>query len=134
MVERYDNRKKEVGFEANYLTDASTIVNKEGASAQNFYAGFGFNVTFLFLHAWNLIGEEESYNKIRGSIFLGVGGTYASGYLGGLFRTGYEWRLAKHFSANLVLGYRPSATAYLNNQSTGTVSGMEYGLGIGFLF
>lgn len=134
MMERYDNRKKEVGFEANYLTDASTIVNKEGAPPENFYAGFGFNFTLLFLHAWNLIGEEESYNKIRGSIFVGAGGTYASGYLSGLFRAGYEWRLAKHFSVNLVLGYRPTATAYISNQSTGTISGMEYGLGVGYLF
>jgi len=34
MVERYDNRKKEVGFEAYYLRDASTIVSSSsGGSA-----------------------------------------------------------------------------------------------------
>jgi hypothetical protein len=134
MVERYDNRKKEVGFEANYMTDASTIVNSAGASSENFYAGFGLNMTFLFLHAWNFIGEEENYNKIRGSAYLGVGGTYASGFLGGLIRTGYEWRLAKHFGVSLNLGYRPSSTAFLAGESTGTVSGLEYGLGINVLF
>jgi hypothetical protein len=134
MMERYDNRKKEVGFEVNYMTDASTIVNSAGASTENFYAGFGLNLTLLFVHAWNFIGEEENYNKIRGSFFIGLGGTYASGFLGGLVRGGYEWRLAKHFGVNLNLGYRPSSTAFLAGTSTGTVSGMEYGLGVNVLF
>jgi hypothetical protein len=134
MVERYDNRKKEVGFEANYMTDASTIVNSSGASTQNFYSGFGLNLTLLFLHSWNFIGEEENYNKIRGSALLGIGGTYASGFLGGLIRGSYEWRLAKHFGVSLILGYRPSSTAFLNGTSSGTVSGLEYGLGVNFLF
>ena len=134
MVERYDNRKKEVGFEVNYMTDASTIVNKSGASTQNLYSGFGLNLTFLFLHAWNLIGEEENYNRVRGSIYAGVGGTYASGFLGGLFRGGYEWRLGRHFGVSLNLGYRPSSTAFVGASSSGTISGLEYGLGVSLLF
>jgi hypothetical protein len=134
MVERYDNRKKEVGFEANYMANASTIVNSTDADPANIYNAFGFNLTLLFLHSWNLIGEEENYNKIRGSILLGVGGTYASGFLGGLIRTGYEWRLGKHYGLSLNLGYRPASGAFINGTSSGTISGLEYGLGINVLF
>ncbi len=134
MVERYDNRKKEVGFEANYMTNASTLINSAGASPQDIYAGLGFNLTLIFIHAWNFIGEEENYNKIRGSAFVGVGGTYASGFLGGLIRTGYEWRMAKHFGVSLTLGYRPQTSAFISGTTSGTISGLEYGLGINFLF
>ncbi len=134
MVERYDNRKKEVGFEANYMSDASTIINRSGSSSQNFYAGFGLNLTLIFLHSWNFIGEEENYNNIRGSFYMGAGGTYASGFLGGLVRSGYEWRLGKHFGISTILGYRPPSTAFLKGTSTGQVSGVEYGLGVSVIF
>jgi hypothetical protein len=134
MVERYDNRKKEVGFEANYMVDSSTIVNSTGAAPQNFYAGFGMNLTMLFLHSWNFIGDEENYNNVRGGVTLGIGGTYASGFLGGLFRGAYEWRLGKHFGVSLNLGYRPTSTAFISGDSSGQVSGVEYGLGVNFLF
>jgi hypothetical protein len=134
MVERYDNRKKEVGFEANYLVDASTIVNSSGASPLNFYSGFGFNLTLLFVHAWNFIGDEENYNRIRGSFLLGVGGTYASGFLGGLIRASYEWRLGKHFAVSAILGYRPPASAFFGGTTSGSVTGLEYGLGVNILF
>jgi hypothetical protein len=131
MMERYDNRKKEVGFEVDYLRNASTLINPAGANAADLYSG-ALNLTLVFLHAWNFIGEEENYNLVRGSFFLGVGGTYASSFLGGLIRTGYEWRLGKHAAVNLNLGYRPLATSFLGTQ--GTVSGLEYGLGVSLLF
>ena len=134
MMERYDNRKKEVGFEINYMADASTIINNVGVSTHNIYSAFGLNLTLLFMHAWNLIGEEENYNHIRGSVFAGIGGTYASGFLGALVRTGYEWRLAKHYSISVILGYRPASSAFLSGQTTGSITGLEYGLGINVLF
>ena len=134
MMERYDNRKKEVGFEANYLANSSTIIHSDPTVTTNLYSAFGFNLSLLFLHSWNMIGEEENYNKIRGSVYVGLGGTYSSGYLGGLIRTGYEWRLAKHFSFSLNLGYKPSASAFINNSDAGTVGGPEYGLGVHVLF
>lgn len=139
MVERYDNRKKEVGFELDYLKDASTIVNgsssSAAAAAQNdIYSGF--NLTLLFKHAWNFIGEEENFNKPRGSLMLGIGGTYASGYLGGLIRASWEWRLGKHFAISADAGYRPSSTAFVGTDaSTGvSVSGVEAGLGVSLLY
>ncbi|MFZ9596157.1 MAG: hypothetical protein ACO3A2_08780 [Bdellovibrionia bacterium] len=132
MMERYDNRKKEVGFEANYMTNASTIVNRSAAVSTDLYASFGFNLTLVFLHAWNFIGEEENYNLLRGSLLLGIGGTYASGYLGGLVRAGYEWRLGKHFATGINLGYRPASTSFLGGQAT--ITGLEYGLGVSVLF
>ena len=116
------------------MTDASTVINSKGASSQNFYSGFGLNLTLLFLHAWNFIGEEENYNQIRGSIYVGAGGTYASGFLGGLIRSGYEWRLGKHFGVSLNLGYRPPSTAFTGGTATGTVSGIEYGVGANVMF
>jgi hypothetical protein len=131
MMERYDNRKKEVGFELDYLTNASTLVHPAGAVATDIYSG-GLNLTLIFMHAWNFIGEEENYNLVRGSFFLGVGGTYASSFLGGLVRTGYEWRLGKHFATSLNLGYRPLANSFLG--TTGTITGLEYGLGVSVLF
>jgi hypothetical protein len=130
MMERYDNRKKEVGFELNTLFNASTLVNPRGAVATDIYSSL--NLTLLFLHAWNFIGEEENYNLVRGSFFLGVGGTYASSFLGGLIRAGYEWRLGKHFGTSLILGYRPLANSFLG--TPGTISGLEYGLGVSVLF
>ena len=138
MVERYDNRKKEVGFELDYLKDASTVVGSgtaaTGAAANNIYSGF--DLTLLFKHAWNFIGEEENYNKPRGSLSAGIGGTYASGYLGGLIRTGWEWRLGKHFAVSADLGYRPSATAFIGTTATSgqSVSGAEFGLGVSLLY
>ncbi len=134
MMERYDNRKKEVGFEFNYLADASSLINPSGASKSNIYAGLGFNLTMMFVHAWNLIGDEENYNQIRGSIITSIGGTYASGYLSGLIRGGYEFRLAKHFAVTLNLGYRPASKEFISTKSAGTIQGLEYGLGVNLLF
>lgn len=134
MVERYDNRKKEVGFEANYRVDPTTVVNSSGGSSQDLYRAFGLNMTLLFLHAWNFIGEEESYNHIRGSFYGALGGVYASGFLAGLARIGYEWRLGKHFGFALNLGYIPPSTAFVAGTSSGTVTGLEYGFGISVLF
>lgn len=134
LVERYDNRKKEVGFEVDYLANASTIVNRNGADTSSLYSAFGLNLTLLFLHAWNFIGDEENYNKMRGSFQLGVGGTYASGFLGGLVRVSYEWRLGKHFGTSLLLGYRPAGASFVGTTQTGSVAGVEYGLGINILF
>jgi hypothetical protein len=132
MMERYDNRKKEVGFELTYARNASSIVGALTDTDSDLYAGV--NLTLLFLHAWNLIGEEENLNHARGGVVVGLGGTYASGFLGGLVRAGYEWRLAKHWAVGLNLGYRPSATKFVGTQSSGTVSGVDYGLGISALF
>jgi hypothetical protein len=136
LVERYDNRKKEVGFEMDYITDVRTLSGTPvTATATDTGARvYGtFNLTLLFVHAWNLIGAEENYNQMRGSIITGVGGTYASGYLGGIFRGGYEWRLAKHWAVNTTLGYRPKATTLITGTEK-SVSGIEYGLGISALF
>lgn len=134
MMERYDNRKKEVGFEANYMVSANSIINQSGASSANYYKAYGINLTALFMHSWNFIGEEENYNQMRGSFSLGLGGTYASGYLAALVRSYYEWRLGRHCSFSFVLGYRPPSTAFMGNTASGTVKGIEYGLGIHWLF
>jgi hypothetical protein len=133
MVERYDNRKKEVGFEAYYVKDSSTIVgsNTTSTTTSNLYSGI--DLTLLFLHVWNLIGEEENFNKPRGSVYAGIGGTYASGYLGGLVRGGYEWRLGKHYAVSANVGYRPSSTAFVGTTGT-SISGVEFGVGIGMMF
>jgi hypothetical protein len=133
MMERYDNRRKEVGFELDYLKDSSTVVGATpDPNVVNLYGGL--NLTLLFMHSWNLIGLEENYNLVRGNFFVGVGGTYASGFLGGLVRAGYEWRLAKHWAVSGQAGYRPTATAFLSSSAAGTVSGAEFGLGINYLF
>ena len=138
MVERYDNRKKEVGFELDYLKDTSTLTGNGaaagGSEANNIYSGF--DLTLLFKHAWNFIGEEENFNKPRGSLGLGIGGTYASGYLAGLLRATWEWRLGKHFAFTADLGYHPPATAFVGTvSSTGqSVSGPEFGIGISLLY
>lgn len=132
MMERYDNRRKEVGFELDYFRNSSSIVGASTTTATDLYAGM--NVTLLFMHAWNLIGEEENLNRARGGVALGIGGTYASGFLGGLVRGAYEWRLARHWAVSANLGYRPSATKFVGSSAAGTVSGAEYGLGVSALF
>jgi hypothetical protein len=106
MTERYDNRSKEVGFELNYYYDVAALTGQPGAKTDpnNLYKGF--NLTMLFIHGWSVYGDEDNLNKARGSIFGGIGGTYASGFLGGLIRGGYEWRLAKHWTVDAFLGYR----------------------------
>ena len=136
LVERYDNRKKEVGFEMNYLMDVRSLTGTKITptardNGTRIYSSF--NLTLLFVHAWNLIGPEENFNQVRGSIFTAVGGTYATGYLSGVFRGGYEWRLAKHWAVNATLGYRPKATSLLSGTEQ-SVSGIEYGVGISALF
>lgn len=132
MVERYDNRKKEIGFEAEYLKDSTTLLNNT-STAPNLYSGV--NLTLLMLHGFNLIGSEEDFNQARANVYAGLGGTYTSGYLGALIRTGFEYRMAKHFATTLHLGYRPSSTVFLPISSvTTSVSGFEYGGGISFMF
>ncbi len=132
MMERYDNRKKEVGFEVDYFRNSSSLVGATADSTTDLYGGL--NLTLLFQHAWNLIGEEENYNRARGSILAGVGGTYASGFLGALIRGGYEWRLAKHWAVTTTLGFRPSATKFIGTTEAGTVSGIEAAFGVSALF
>lgn len=135
IVERYDNRKKEVGFELDYFFKPSlfTGTSPEDADIQSIWGVM--NLTLVFLHVWNLIGDVENFNRARGSIFVGIGGTYASGFLGGLIRSGYEWRFAKHWALSLTLGFRPPATAFLPGQEQGvSVSGVEGGIGISALF
>jgi len=135
MMERYDNRRKEVGFQAEFLKDSSTIVGTVPAAAvaaDNLYGGI--NLTLLFTHGWNLIGDEENYNKVRGSLSFGIGGTYASGFLGALVRASYEWRLGKHYSVSANAGYRPQSAAMLTTNTSAQVSGAEFGIGVNMLF
>ncbi len=134
LVERYDNRKKEIGFEANYKTDATTIVSSANQSSLGLYNFKSINLTLLFLHTWNFIGEEENYNAVRTAFTLGVGGTYASGFLGGLVRGSFEFRLAKHYALSLLVGYRPPAEAFVGTTSSGTVQGLALGAGVNYLF
>ena len=130
VMERYDNRHKEVGFEMNYYLDVPKLVGITQAPS-NVWAKF--NLTMLFMHAWGLFGDEENYNQTRGVIHAGVGGTYASGLLGGLVRGGYEWRFAKHWVLDAFVGYRPKATVLISG-STSSLVGVEGGLGVGFNF
>ncbi len=132
MMERYDNRHKEVGFEADYLRTVSSIIGSATTSGSTLYGTI--NLTLLFIHSWNLIGGEENFNMVRGNIFIGIGGTYASGFLGGLVRAGYEWRLAKHWAVSSLVGYRPKATLFISSGVQESVSGIEAGLGISGLF
>ena len=130
VMERYDNRHKEVGFEMNYYLDVPKLV---GITQDPSNVWAKFNLTMLFMHAWGLFGDEENYNQTRGVIHAGVGGTYASGVLGGLVRGGYEWRFAKHWVLDAFVGYRPKATVLISG-STSSLVGVEGGLGVGFNF
>ena len=134
MMERYDNRKKEVGFELNYYKDVSSLTGSQTAQDKKTNIYSSFNLTMLFMHGWALFGNEENYNQARGVILAGIGGTYASGFLGALIRGGYEWRLAKHWAVDTFLGYRPPATLVIQSNTTATLSGVEGGLGVGFIF
>src|SRR5690606_5490114 len=124
------NRKKEVGFEFNYLKDSSSLGGSKDTGS-NLYTGL--NLTLLFMHNWNFIGEEENFNRVRGGLNLGVGGTYASGFLGALIRTQWEWRLGKNYSVTTTVGYRPKATAFVG-ATDAAVSGAEFGIGVGSFF
>ena len=130
MMERYDNRHKEVGFEMNYYLTPGMIT---GAVADKNNIWTGVNLTMLFVHAWGLFGDEENYNLTRGVIVAGIGGSYASGFLGAVIRAGYEWRFAKHWALTSFLGYRPPASALIGT-TTSSVTGVEGGLGVGFLY
>jgi hypothetical protein len=130
MMERYDNRQKEVGFEMNYYMDISKLI---GITQPDNNVWAKFNLTMLFMHAWGLFGEEENFNKTRGVIHAGIGGSYASGFLGGLVRGGYEWRFAKHWTLTSFLGYRPKATVLISGTQS-SLTGVEGGLGVGYIF
>jgi len=136
MMERYDNRRKEVGFEidsffnSNFIAGGATTTTTTTTSLWT-----GLNLTLLFVHAWNFIGLEENFNAARGSLFTAIGGTYASGYLGGLVRAGYEFRLARHWAVSASMGYRPPSALFVGTTgSSTTFSGIEAGLGINYLF
>jgi hypothetical protein len=134
MSERYANRKNEIGFEIDYFKDSSTLLHtptSTGGTANNLYSGF--NATMLFVHAWNLIGDEEDFNRVRANLTASVGGTYTAGFLGALVRGTWEWRLGKHFAVNVVAGYRPASSAFLSSEGK-SVSGIEGGAGINLLF
>ncbi|MGK5084292.1 hypothetical protein WDW37_13430 [Bdellovibrionota bacterium FG-1] len=137
MVQRYDNRKKEIGFEADYIRNAATlsgtVTGASGGSSSDPDLYGMINLTLLFVHSWNFIANKEDFDKVRGNILVGVGGTYSAGYMGGLIRTGWEWRLAKHFAVNAVVGFRPSSTAMIGAKGT-TISGAEIGAGINLLY
>ncbi len=128
VMERYDNRHKEVGFEMNYYLDAGSLIGSSTASTTNVWSGF--NLTMLFMHAWGLFGDEENYNQTRGVIHAGIGGSYASGFLGALVRGGYEWRFAKHWALTSFIGYRPKATVIISGTAA-SLTGVEGGLGVG---
>lgn len=135
MVERYDNRKKEVGFEIDYTVRTAAIIGSTLTSDNSIYTIGSLNLTLLFVHAWNLIGEIENYHQVRGSIYGAIGGTYAGGFLGGVIRGGYEWRMGKTWAVSANLGFRPPASAFLGTSTTGTsISGVEVGVGISHLF
>jgi hypothetical protein len=132
MVERYDNRKKEVGFEIDYLKTASSLVGSTASGTTSLYTGL--NLTLLFVHAWNMLPGEENFNTVRGSFYSALGGTYAAGFLGGLIRLGYEWRLAKHWAISANGGYRPPSTLFIGGAASSSVTGPEIGLGISGMF
>ena len=134
MMERYDNRKKEVGFELNYYKDIPSWIGSATAAEKKLNIYSGFNLTMLFMHGWSLFGNEENYNQARGVILGGIGGTYASGFLGALIRGGYEWRLAKHWSVDAFLGYRPKGTLVISTGTTASINGVEGGIGVGFIY
>lgn len=130
MMERYDNRHKEVGFEIDYYLDPKMIT---GGTADENNIWNGLNLTLLFKHGWGLFGDEENYNQMRSVFNVGIGGSYASGFLGALIRTEYELRFAKHWSGNAFVGYRPSATVLISGSSS-TLSGVEGGIGVGYIY
>lgn len=132
IMERYDNRHKEVGFEMNYYLDIATLTGSSTVDPSNVWRSF--NLTMLFMHAWGLFGDEENYNQTRGVIHAGIGGTYASGFLGALIRGGYEWRFAKHWALTSFVGYRPKATVIITGGTSAPLSGVEGGLGVGFIY
>jgi hypothetical protein len=134
MVERYDNRKKEIGFEFEYLRNSATLINSAAASATDPYGAI--NLTAFVLHAWNFLGSYEDLNSARASAYIGIGGTSTVSFLGALIRGGFEWRLGKHFATSAHLGYRPSSTLFLSVGGTGVqiLSGLEYGGGLNFMF
>jgi hypothetical protein len=132
MMERYDNRRKEVGFELNYIKDVTTISNTSAVTTSNVWTGI--NATLLFTHTWNFIDTEENFNLARGALTAAAGGSYAGGFLGGLVRVGWEFRLAKHWAVSAALGYRPEASVFLMGTEAGVIKGLEYSFGINYLF
>lgn len=134
MMERYDNRQKEVGFEANYYADVNLLTGLSDANTDPTNLYNTFNFTLLFQHGWALFGPEENFNKARSIIIGGIGGTYAAGFLGGLLRATYEWRMAKHWTISAFLGYRPKGTLVFSTTQTASVSGVEGGIGVGYIF
>ncbi len=134
MMERYDNRQKEVGFEANYYADVNLLTGLSNATTDPTNLYNSFNFTLLFQHGWALFGPEENFNKARSIIIGGIGGTYAAGFLGGLLRATYEWRMAKHWTISAFVGYRPKGTLVFSTAQTASVSGVEGGIGVGYIF
>lgn len=132
LMERYNKRKNEVGFEANYMMDSGYLIGAPSTSTGNIYKGF--NIGLMFVHAWNFIGDMENYNNARGGLFVAAGGIYSVGYLGAILRTGWEWRFGKHWLVSTAVGYRPPGSVYSSGSKVGRIHGAEFGIGVGALF
>lgn len=137
LMERYDNRKMEVGFELNYNVPAALLglgsaTDATGAEVSTMWSAVNF--TMLFAHGFNFIGDFENFNKARFSATLLAGGTFVSGYFGALFRVQGEIRMARHWVGTVSIGYRPESTLFVSGIASAAVSGIEWGVGLGAVF
>ncbi len=105
----YGHQQKEIGGEANYYFSTSNLYSY-------------FNLSLMLRHGWSIFGQEESIRLSPGLIFLGLGGTYVTGYWGALFRAGCEWHASRHWYLNFFAGAR---TAPRFGPETGI--GLSYG-------
>ena len=127
-MDQYDELTKEVGLEAALQLDFSpfSAVDPNNTELTNLYKAPVF--TTLFVHSWHL--STDSQGNSRSSVSGAIGGSFGTGYLGGLVRASHEWRFASHFALSTHLGFRPSSTT----ASGVTLSGVNFGLTVHYVF
>ncbi len=133
-IQPYGNYRFEAGLQGELIREADEVMTTGSAADLQSLVFSRTNIGVSFVNLWLVHGSPFMLGFSRGYVFGSLGGNYASGYLGGVIRAGYEYRVGTRWSASAHGGYRPSSTVYVDGVSLGKVGGLELGAGLGILF
>jgi len=130
-MRRFWNRKAEWGFEGDFLRETGTLLGTTPPPG-NLYSTY--HVGLLVMSTWNFIGGIDDPNRFRLALNLGLGGAFASGILSAHARSALEVRIAGSTALSAIAGYRPKGASLLGTSLINPIGGLEWGLGIHYLF
>lgn len=122
-IERFSNRKAEVGF------DISTIISSTSKTS----AYSDFYIQSLIFLGFSSIQNYENYDNPRLITSFGFGAYTSKSILGLLGKLNLEVRLGKSYSIFSSIGYRPKSSDRFSKNGN-SIRGVDYSLGVGFHF